>query len=159
MRPRASRPSAARKSFPDRVGKRTFRWFVGGTVLAALLAAGCAWLVLLGPYGYEAPDTPATIDEGRIHTVFVYGTLRNRLVRRVVIGRSVEVRSATLPGYRKEGLDVVPEPGSLTTGLLFEVGGAELRRLDRYERVGIRYERIEHVLSDGTPAWVYRRLP
>jgi gamma-glutamylcyclotransferase (GGCT)/AIG2-like uncharacterized protein YtfP len=159
MRLRASRPSAVEKESPDRAGKRALPWLVGGTVLAALLAAGCAWLVLLGPYGYEAPDTPATIDEGRIHTVFVYGTLRNRLVRRVVIGRSVEVRPATLPGYRKEGLDVVPEPGSHTTGLVFEVGGVALRRLDRYERVGVRYVRIERVLADGTPAWVYRRLP
>lgn len=134
-------------------------WFVGGSVLAALLAGGYAWLVLLGPYGYEPPDTPAAIDESRMHTVFVYGTLRNRLVRRVVIGHSVEVRPATLPGYRKEGLDIVPEPGSHTMGLVFEVGSVALRRLDRYERVGIRYQRIELVLEDGTPAWVYRRLP
>lgn len=135
------------------------QWCVRVIALAAMLGAGYAGLVLLGSYGQQSPDSPKTVDEGRIHAVFVYGTLRNRLVRRVVIGHHVEARPAALPGYRKDGLDVVPEPGSRTEGLVFEVDGLALRRLDRYERVGIRYQRIERILDDGTPAWVYRKLP
>ena len=34
----------------------------------------------------------------------------------------------------------------------------ELSRLDRYERLGIRYERRTITLDDGTRAWVYLRL-
>ena len=33
------------------------------------------------------------------------------------------------------------------------------RRLDRYKRLGIRYERVEATLDDGRRVWVYQRLP
>jgi hypothetical protein len=39
------------------------------------------------------------------------------------------------------------------------VSTSELRRLDRYERTGQVYERVELTLDDGEPAWVYRMLP
>ncbi len=66
---------------------------------------------------------------------------------------------AILEGYQRNGLDLSPEPDSNVEGLLLRVDADELARLDRYERLGIRYERVEVTLGNGTSAWVYLRLP
>jgi hypothetical protein len=39
------------------------------------------------------------------------------------------------------------------------VSPEELRPLDRFERLGIRYHRTELRLDDGRSAWVYLCLP
>jgi gamma-glutamylcyclotransferase (GGCT)/AIG2-like uncharacterized protein YtfP len=127
--------------------------------VAAALLAGWLWVVLLSPWGYTPPAGLAAIDEGVPHRVFAHGTLRRPLVRRLVIGRHVPAEPAVLPGYRRQGLDVLPQPGARTAGEVFVVDAAELRRLDRYERLGLRYERVERPLDGGGAAWVYRRLP
>ena len=139
--------------------RRTWlRRLAAGAVVSALLGAGALWFALLSPFGYRAPEGLAAIDETRTHRVFAYGTLRNPVVRRVVVGRWTHALSSSLPDHRRVALDVLPEPGARTDGLTFEVSAEELRRLDRYERVGIRYERIEKRLDDGQNAWVYRRI-
>ncbi len=134
------------------------RWLTGAVAGSILVGAGWLWLTLVSPFGYSPPDGLASIDEDRPHRVFVYGTLRYPVVRMVLIGRDADPRPATLPDHRRQGLDIRPDPGGRTDGLVFEVTAEDLRRLDRYERLGIRYERIEHLLTDGEPAWVYRRL-
>ncbi|BBI61983.1 hypothetical protein HSBAA_32890 [Vreelandella sulfidaeris] len=63
-----------------------------------------------------------------------------------------------LEGYQRNGLDLSPQPGSKVEGLLLRVDADELARLDRYERLGVRYERVEITLEDGSRAWVYLRL-
>lgn len=130
--------------------------FLAVTVL--LLPPVYLWWVLLSPFGYTAPPDLPSYAEGS-QAVFVYGTLRHDLVRRLVIGREVESSPARLPGYRKQGLDIRPEPGEVVEGERIDVVAEELRRLDRYERLGIRYERVRHRLADGSEAWVYRRMP
>lgn len=132
-------------------------------VLASLVGmplalAAWLWWTLLSPFGYERPDDLAPIAEGP-HAVFVYGTLRSGFVRWVVLGRSVEARPAVLEGFRREGLDLTEAPGERVAGELIEVSAEELARLDRYERLGIRYARVRLALDDGGEAWVYRRLP
>ncbi len=116
------------------------------------------WWLWLGPYGYSLPEPWPGMHEAGPHTVFAYGTLRHPLVRSLIIGRRVPVQAATLPGYRKEALNIIPDPDALTSGYIFEVSTDELRRLDRYERLGTRYERLLLPLAEGQ-AWVYRRLP
>ncbi|MAL94492.1 MAG: hypothetical protein CME40_05395 [Haliea sp.] len=115
------------------------------------------WWSLLSPWGYVAPPGLPPYTEGP-HAVFVYGTLRQPLVRRVVTGRQVEGVPAVLPGYRKTGLDLSPAPGESVAGERIRVSTPELRRLDRYERLGIRYDRVRLPLADGSEAWVYRRV-
>ena len=136
--------------------------------LGVLLATGLAlflgvtlylWLVLLSPLGYQAPENLPAIDPGREHRVFVFGTLRIPLVRWIVTGDRLEPKPAVLPGYRKESLSIVPDVDSNVEGLVFKVTPEQLRRLDRYERLGLRYERILLALKNGRCAWVYRRLP
>lgn len=128
-------------------------WITAGIVALAAVGAGQLWL------GYEPPPEYAAIDEDRAHRVFAYGTLRNGLLRRIVVGRAVDTRNAVLPGYRKVGLDIVPDDAERVEGELFEVSVDELRRLDRYERAGIRYDRTWMGLEDGLMAWVYHRIP
>lgn len=134
------------------------RLVVSLAVITLLLPPAYLWWVLLSPFGYAAPpDLPPYADGSQ--AVFVYGTLRHGLVRRLVIGRQVESSPARLPGYRRQGLDIQPEPGAVVEGERIDVEVEELRRLDRYERLGIRYERVRHRLADGSEAWVYRRMP
>lgn len=115
------------------------------------------WFVLLSPFGYEAPDDLSPISAGE-HQVFVYGTLRFGLVRWLVYDRWGDPEKARISGYRREGLDLEKTPDAWVNGYLLEVDADELKQLDRYERVGIRYRRERIRLDDGSSAWVYRRL-
>ncbi|WP_245578396.1 gamma-glutamylcyclotransferase family protein [Marinobacterium litorale] len=115
------------------------------------------WFTLLSPWGYTRPAHLLDVEPGE-HQVFVYGTLRSPIVRRLVIGEWVESEPARLSGYRKTGLDLEPDQGRSVEGETFTVSRPELLRLDRYERLGIRYERVSIELTDGSQAWVYQRL-
>ncbi|APX93060.1 hypothetical protein BWR19_09035 [Halomonas sp. 1513] len=130
---------------------------ITGLALSPLLLVGYLWLTMLSPLTYDRPEHLPTIAEGE-HQVFVYGTLRYSLVRWWVYGRSGSPQPARLEGFRRSGLDLEPSEGDVVEGLLLEVDQHELARLDRYERLGIRYERVPKELADGQIAWVYRRL-
>lgn len=131
---------------------------LSGLLAVALLVLLGLRLLLLNPYGYTPPAKAPGWGDARIQPVFVYGTLRRQTVRLLVIGRAVETREAVLPGFRKENLNIVPDPQSLTQGEVMDVQSDELERLDRYERLGVRYERLWLRLDDDSHAWVYRRL-
>ncbi|TDV94780.1 gamma-glutamylcyclotransferase family protein [Vreelandella neptunia] len=126
--------------------------------MVLLSLAGWLWLTMLSPWFYERPDDLPAIEQ-RTHQVFVYGTLRYAPVRLVVMGSFGAPQDAVLEGYQRNGLDLSPQPGSNVEGLLLRVDAEELARLDRYERLGVRYERMTVTLGDGTRAWVYLRLP
>ena len=128
------------------------------TALALLLGGVWLWFILLSPWGFSLPPEETGSGAAVPHRVFVYGTLRLRPVRWIVIGRDVAVEPAALPGYRRRGLHVEPSPDDVVRGRVFYVDATELRRLDRYERLGVRYERVDKTLADGTRAWVYQRL-
>jgi gamma-glutamylcyclotransferase (GGCT)/AIG2-like uncharacterized protein YtfP len=120
--------------------------------------AGWLWLTMLSPWFYDRPEDLAEIEQ-RTHQVFVYGTLRYAPVRLLVMGSFGDPEKAVLEGYQRNGLDLSTQPGSNVEGLLLRIDANELTRLDRYERLGIRYERVTMTLDDGTRAWVYLRLP
>lgn len=127
----------------------------GSGTLFALF--GYLWLTLLSPFTYSPPDDLPGIKPGE-HRVFVYGTLRYAPVRWLVYGRTGEPEPASLEGYRREALDIAEAPDERIEGLLLEVDEGELARLDRYERLGIRYERVRMRLDNNLEAWVYRRV-
>ncbi|HEY7884972.1 MAG TPA: gamma-glutamylcyclotransferase family protein [Cellvibrionaceae bacterium] len=138
-------------------------------ILLVVIIAGYLWVVLLGPWGYQYPQayypaTDAGVAEAQVadkpHHVFVYGTLRYRPVRLLVMGTTGAPRAATLEGYRREGLDLERDREHQVEGMLLSVTTPQLRRLDRYERLGVRYEREQIELTNGVTAWVYlRRRP
>ena len=136
---------------------RSRRRLLAGVLAAVAMVFGW-WLVMLSPFLYDPPGGPVAIDADRAHAVFAYGTLRSPLLRWAVTGGAGQARAAVLPGYRREGLNVRPVVDERVEGVVFEVDARALRRLDRYERLGVRYERVERELLDGTRAWVYRRL-
>jgi gamma-glutamylcyclotransferase (GGCT)/AIG2-like uncharacterized protein YtfP len=131
-----------------------------GIVLVAL-ASYLAYATLIQP-GSLIPVDPIEIvvpEEPGPHRLFVYGTLRSPFVRFVVTGQVRPQASAVLPAFRRVGRDITYDPDSEVDGYVIYVSTPELRRLDRYERTGQRYERVELLLGDGEPAWVYRMLP
>ncbi|WP_458525700.1 gamma-glutamylcyclotransferase family protein [Onishia taeanensis] len=136
---------------------RVLRYALGSTLGVTLIGAGYLWWVLLSPFGYERPADVPTIRSGE-HQVFVYGTLTHAPVRWLVYGRTGDPETASLPGFRQQALDLVTEPGQRVEGVVLNVSAEELRALDRYERLGYRYERVRIRLSNGGEAWVYRRL-
>lgn len=116
------------------------------------------WLIMLSPFTYDYPEDWRMPDRDAMHPVFVYGTLKSAPLRWLVMGRAGEPEQYTLQGYERQGLDITENPDASVDGLLLQVSGDELRRLDRYERIGIRYERVRIPQEDGPDVWVYRRL-
>jgi gamma-glutamylcyclotransferase (GGCT)/AIG2-like uncharacterized protein YtfP len=110
-------------------------------------------LLPVDPIEIVVPEEPGP------HRLFVYGTLRSPVVRFVVTGRVRPTEAARLPGFRREGRNITYDPDAEVEGFVVHVSTSELRRLDRYERTGQVYERVEMTLEDGEPAWVYRMLP
>ncbi|WP_319022814.1 MULTISPECIES: gamma-glutamylcyclotransferase family protein [unclassified Halomonas] len=135
-------------------------WIKRGLALALLAVLAVAlwlWLTMLSPWFYERPAHIEPIEQ-RNHHVFVYGTLRFAPVRWVVMQSTGEAQADALSGFTKNGLDLSPSPQGSVQGLLLTVTPRELSRLDRYERLGVRYRREEVELESGEAAWVYRRL-
>ena len=136
---------------------RLLHWSATLLLLAPLALAGWLWWTLLSPYAYERPDHLPPVEAGP-HAVFVYGTLRHAPVRWLVYGRVGDPQPAVLEGYRRDGLDLAEASGATVEGVVLEVSARELARLDRYERLGLRYARVRMTLADGRDVWVYRRL-
>lgn len=129
------------------------------SLMIVLIAALIFWWVWINPFNFTH-TTSTDYEEGRAsHRVFAFGTLKNPWVRTLIMRAYAPTEDAILPDYRRQRLDLCAEQGSETHGLVFEATQAQLQRLDRYERVGVKYERVLHLLKDGEPAWVYRILP
>lgn len=122
-----------------------------------------AVLMIIGLSVRHAPiylppiDTPPAPAEALL-PVFGYATLESPVIRFLVAGQVLPSEPAVLEGYRREGRNIVPEEGGRVTGSLFEVTPEVLTRIDRFERRGLRYERILLQIEDGRHAWVYRRI-
>ena len=147
--------------FPPRSGRSPRSPHVLAVVVAVLLALNGVYFTQIQPGTLSRVDPieiAMPIEPGP-HRLFVYGTLRSQTVRFVVTGRVRGTEPAALPGFRRVGRDITYDPDSVVEGEVLYVSTPELRRLDRYERTGQRYERVEMLLADGNPAWVYRMLP
>ena len=131
-----------------------WRFWLGASLSGAVLAA---WVVWFSPWLYPQPE-PEPLDKTIQHRVFAYGTLTNIVVRSAVARSWLPGETATLPGYMRQQLDVVAEPDEQVNGVVFDVTPRQLRRLDRYERLGARYHRELKILADGEPAWVYQLI-
>ena len=129
-------------------------------MLSTVVGGGYLWYTFRSPYGYEPPASPPIVDTRlERHAVFVYGTLRYDLIRWLVTEDSdIASSPATLKGYTRNDLDISPRVGGTVEGELLKVSTPALQRLDRYERIGARYRRVNVRLEDGTSAWVYRRI-
>lgn len=138
--------------------RKAIRYTLASLLAFFVLAISYLWLTFASPFGYNPTGDLPTIEDDATYSVFVYGTLTKPWVRWLVMGRAGESEPAKLPGYRKEELDIKPVAGAFTKGEVITVNADELRALDRYERLGVRYERVEVTLENGEPVWVYRLM-
>ncbi len=102
----------------------------------------------------------------RMEKLFTYGTLQDPDTQKQVLGRTLGGGVPdTLLGYRLARLNGIhfvysilqPHSGSRVEGLLVEVSGEELEKLDAYE--GEAYVRVSARLVSKTRAWVYIENP
>ena len=121
---------------------------------ALVLALGGSLVTVAPVWLPELPEGAPPIPEDHVQ-VFGYATLSNPLVRSAVVGRLVTSDAAELEGWRRIGRDLLQDPEGVTEGRVFTVSPDGLRRLDRFEQTGLRYNRRLKPLSDGTEAWVY----
>jgi gamma-glutamylcyclotransferase (GGCT)/AIG2-like uncharacterized protein YtfP len=84
--------------------------------------------------------------------VYVYGTLQEPSIVRLIVGRTLVGAAAVLEGHARFRLEhkvypaIVAQPGERVSGLLYSgLTQSELRRLDEYE--GPLYERRELSVS------------
>ncbi len=105
--------------------------------------------------------------------LFSYGTLQQDSVQLSSFGRLLKGHADTLPGWKREMIEITdPEvlaksglrfhpiivPGAASDeveGMVFEITADELAGADRYEVAD--YKRIAARLKSGIEAWVYVR--
>lgn len=96
------------------------------------------------------------------HTVFVYGTLRDKTTRERVFGKDIPSGGADfIEDYRDEkwttpeGRDfhtIVKDRGQKISGDVFFINDSDLNRLDKYED---QYQRVLVNTAKNGPAWAY----
>lgn len=94
--------------------------------------------------------------------LFVYGTLKNKKIRKHIFRRDTDAEPATLPNYTKRKGNlyyfVREREGDEVQGLLLTLTNDELEITDRYENVPLLYTRKEvNVIVNGKieKAWTY----
>ena len=98
--------------------------------------------------------------------VFVYGTLKTKVLAEAILQRKVEYKPAILEGYKVYNTTdhyptIVEEDGSVAEGLIIDnITETELGRLDYYEGYPVFYNRKQFVakLKDGgnRTVWIYQ---
>ncbi len=93
--------------------------------------------------------------------LFVYGTLINPKVQKLIIGRETKGIKDELFGYEKIKIFINGKnypitkinPKSKIEGIVISINKKELKLIDKYE--GNNYKRKKIILSSGIKAWIY----
>lgn len=96
-----------------------------------------------------------------MYKLFVYGTLLDTEVQKLVFGRSAKRKSATLPDYKIKTIAInaknypiaVKALKSQIQGAILEVSDSELALIEQYE--GKHYTRTTVTLKDNQKAETY----
>ncbi len=67
--------------------------------------------------------------------MFVFGTLMSEATWAMLGVAPTEKQNAILSGFRKSGLNIIEEEGSVVNGHYFQINEDELKTLDLYESV------------------------
>lgn len=118
------------------------------SVYAAIFGVICGALMTIWISPYVIPT------HEREHSIFVYGTLQNNLFRYYACRCLVPQTPATLPAYKKSGLNIIPALNNSVAGSVIQVSSNELARIDNYESVPQRYTRQTVTINEQTH-WVY----
>lgn len=107
-----------------------------------------------------------SLPESATAQLFVYGTLLDQKIQKMVFQRNPEQRPDALKGYVREDqkiaglyadLNFTGDPGDSVDGILLILSQYELHMADHYE--GGAYRRIEVELQSGSKAWTYVGIP
>lgn len=74
--------------------------------------------------------------------MFVFGTLMSQTTLDMLGVAPTERQNAVLPGFRKEGLNIIEDPSTEAPGHYFLIDERELEKLDRYEGLPHLYRRF-----------------
>lgn len=97
--------------------------------------------------------------------IFVYATLRSRLIQRKAMGHSVHGRHAYIRGFREISIShdcetwptIISSMSGVTGGELLDVSNIDVSYLDDWE---VNYKRVEVVAEPmGEPAFAYKFDP
>ena len=88
--------------------------------------------------------------------LFVYGTLKNPLVRFYACRCVTQAIPYTLSGYKYEKRNIYEKPNTKVTGYLLSVTSVELKRFDTYEKSPDKYQRKSLDIM-GEKVWVYKK--
>ncbi len=93
--------------------------------------------------------------------MFVFGTLMSDTTLAMLGVAPTEKQNATLPGFRKQGLNIIEDDGSVVQGHYFQINEEDLQIFDRYESVSSNhgYHRFlvnVQVLDGWKRAYVYQ---
>ena len=99
--------------------------------------------------------------------LFVYGTLKNPEVQKLVIGRVVESKKDSIIGYNLKKIEIDgdvypllvedPKQKKPIEGLVISVNSEELKKIDKHETEA--YKRKEVILKSGERAFAYLANP
>jgi len=95
--------------------------------------------------------------------LFIYGTLRDPKIQKIVFGRITKGQRDSLEGYRESEIEIqgevypalIPSNGDFVGGLVIEITPTELVKIDEYETAA--YIRTQVNLKSGRKAWVYKK--
>ena len=114
----------------------------------------------------EVIDIQNTSLRTATENLFIYGTLLEPEVRKMVFTREIEAREDLLPGYRIHknkvaglypSVEITNQNEDKVSGEVIVLSPRDLKRADQYE--GEAYMRIRARLDSGTEAWVYLEKP
>jgi len=114
--------------------------FIAGLFFGALA------IIQFAPNALLPPEQP--------HSLFVYGTLKNNIIRYYACSCLVPQTPVVLSGYKRIGLNIVPSADDFVAGSILQVSTAQLKRIDRYENVPKKYTR-QRMTINGETHWVY----
>jgi len=110
--------------------------------------------VLCGALGVIQAAPSVVPHQEEPHSLFVYGTLQNNLIRYYACRCLVPETPVTLPGYQKVGLNIVPVENNSVSGSILHISTTHLERIDGYENIPQKYRR-EQIVIDNETHWVY----
>lgn len=127
-----------------------------GTQILRLLLVACTGVIV--SVVFLAYTVPLLVQDSSQATesIFVYGTLRNELIRFYACRCFVLDSPTTVQGFEKIGLNIVPSSTAAVDGDVIRVTPQQLQFIDTYENIPDTYTRSTLTI-EGSEHFVYMK--